>query len=256
LLGFACEYFGQQEAQMKRPQILRLNLIALVLASAAMPAFAQTNPAPTPSDVSQQVELAFWQSVVGSGDLAQFSAYLKAFPSGTFAELAKVKMAALSASTPTPPSPPAKSEPAKALETGIMSKLRLLAQSQTNLGKIIPANIQLPPRPALLSAVVPSLPSSFCSAEARNAFHDTVFKPAIDRASNANKAAIAHMAFLRQNYDEARAKGDINTANALARESKSFEAIAQSVYEARSAFDPLFNRILEAPIAHCAGTQP
>ena len=51
------------------------------------------------------LDLAFWESVKGTKDAAGFEAYLRRFPSGTFAALAKQRLAALSASR-RPPSEP------------------------------------------------------------------------------------------------------------------------------------------------------
>jgi len=53
-------------------------------------------------------ELAFWASVKDSRDPADFRAYLEMYPSGTFAALARNRLAALqpqAAATPTPPAP-------------------------------------------------------------------------------------------------------------------------------------------------------
>ena len=59
-------------------------------------------------------ELAFWESVKDSHDPADFQAYLDQYPGGTFAALARNRLAALqpqqqAAATPTP-SPPARQE--------------------------------------------------------------------------------------------------------------------------------------------------
>jgi hypothetical protein len=59
-------------------------------------------------------ELAFWASVKDSRDPADFQAYLEQYPSGTFAALARNRLAALqpqAAATPAPPTPaPARQE--------------------------------------------------------------------------------------------------------------------------------------------------
>jgi len=41
------------------------------------------------------MELAFWQSIQNSDNPALFESYLKKFPNGTFADIAKVKIDAL-----------------------------------------------------------------------------------------------------------------------------------------------------------------
>lgn len=71
-------------------------------------------PAAAPPDV---VELTFWNSVKDSRNPEEFAAYLRKYPQGQFAELAKIRMDALRANTkpepeptptptPTPTSPP------------------------------------------------------------------------------------------------------------------------------------------------------
>ena len=84
-------------------------LIWLGLMSAALggPALAQ-----------DAAEIAFWESVRDSKTVAEFQAYLSAYPKGTFAPLARLRITALggqapapaaspaTASVPTPPTPP------------------------------------------------------------------------------------------------------------------------------------------------------
>jgi hypothetical protein len=52
-------------------------------------------PAPAASDAALDKEALFWRSVEGSKDPAAFQAYLDAFPDGTFAGLARLRIAAL-----------------------------------------------------------------------------------------------------------------------------------------------------------------
>lgn len=63
--------------------------IALALVCAGAPAAAQAN------GVGSQFELAFWQAVANSEDAAQYEAYLAQYPQGTFAPIARLKIAAL-----------------------------------------------------------------------------------------------------------------------------------------------------------------
>src|SRR5581483_7822123 len=51
-------------------------------------------------------EVVYWNSIVNSTNRADFEAYLQDYPSGTFASLARNRLAALAA-PPPPPSPPA-----------------------------------------------------------------------------------------------------------------------------------------------------
>jgi tetratricopeptide (TPR) repeat protein len=71
------------------------------------------------ADAGLAIELSFWESVKNSGDAEEFAAYLKKYPDGQFAELARIRMRALVAkgaaavdnSKPKPP-PPVQSSPA------------------------------------------------------------------------------------------------------------------------------------------------
>jgi len=70
-----------------------------------------------PKDSSEQYELTFWDSIKNSNYASDYEAYLKAYPNGRFAALAKARIerlqAAASAPAPgvAPPAPPATSKP-------------------------------------------------------------------------------------------------------------------------------------------------
>jgi hypothetical protein len=74
------------------------------------PEAATAKPAAAAASGSDAIELAFWDSVKDSTSAADYRAYLEAFPDGSFAPLARVRLAALSPKTP----PPEKAEPAPA----------------------------------------------------------------------------------------------------------------------------------------------
>jgi hypothetical protein len=65
-------------------------------AAVAAPAASPVARAPAVSTDAKAMELAYWQSVQASGDAGQLGAYLKRYPNGTFADVAKAKIAALS----------------------------------------------------------------------------------------------------------------------------------------------------------------
>lgn len=80
----------------------------------------KAKPAATPSAASDATfETAFWNSIKDGRDRAEFEAYLKRYPNGNFASLAKNRLAALSnaasaaSSAPRPVAPPP-SRPAQA----------------------------------------------------------------------------------------------------------------------------------------------
>lgn len=151
-------------------------------------------------------------------------------PADPFAKLAALR-AAQSVPSPNPPAtvtpatvPMAASAPAAAARPG-------------------------PPAMAALPAV--DLPAQFCSAEARNRFHDEVYQPAVAIADRNNLAAIDHMDALQADYDARTGRGEIAAANALAREANAFRLVAQQAYAARTAFIALFERMMAVPIAAC-----
>ncbi len=55
----------------------------------------------------QTLDLAFWEAVKGSANPVELQAYLDTFPNGTFAPLARSRMAAMRAPSPTPTAGPA-----------------------------------------------------------------------------------------------------------------------------------------------------
>jgi uncharacterized protein len=67
-------------------------------------------PPPQPPPPSQtreaNIELVYWSSIVSSTNRADFEAYLRDYPSGTFAALARNRLAALAAPPPPPTQPP------------------------------------------------------------------------------------------------------------------------------------------------------
>lgn len=74
--------------------LARNRLEALKLAKQEPPPAA--NPAAPREGLDlQQTDLAYWESVKGSGNPADFEAYVQRFPTGAFVELARLKIAAL-----------------------------------------------------------------------------------------------------------------------------------------------------------------
>lgn len=57
-------------------------------------------PPQTPAVTMTDKETVFWQSIEGSGSAAGYQAYLRQYPSGAFAELAKVRIQTLTKATP------------------------------------------------------------------------------------------------------------------------------------------------------------
>ena len=75
------------------------------------------------SDALRQQETVFWESIRGSGNRSDFEVFLETFPNGTFAPLARNRLAALGGSAVDPPSveplrDPPPVDPARALAPG------------------------------------------------------------------------------------------------------------------------------------------
>jgi hypothetical protein len=115
----------------------------------------------------------------------------------------------------------------------------------------------LPPRPQL--AAIPPLifPPSFCSPEARNAFHDGPYVTAVEVAKRNNDATIAYMRQLQDLYDTNQLRGDPNSVNAVAAESQSYSPVAAAAFTAQSIPVSAFSTLMAVPIRACeARKQP
>jgi hypothetical protein len=74
------------------------------------PTTGTTTPAPDSGTATTSSEIVFWQSIAGSTNPADFEAYLKQFPDGSFVALARIRLASL-ALHPMPVRPSPASEP-------------------------------------------------------------------------------------------------------------------------------------------------
>lgn len=83
---------------------VRYNQGDFVFALAAPPARTST-PASPPAPTGMTAEMMFWQSMKDSTNAADLQDYMSRFPNGTFAGLAKRRLATLTPTTPTGPSP-------------------------------------------------------------------------------------------------------------------------------------------------------
>lgn len=178
--------------------------------------------------------------------------------SGATAPLAVSAAAPASAAAQVPaapvvPSPPVPL-PVPALDAAFVDQLRAMALAQGSRYQI--GSVTLPPRPELPALEPLQLPAAFCSPVERNAFFETRYKAAIDRAGQNNALTIAHMELLGHLFAEARERGDSNASNTLAQESKSYEPIARAAFAARSALDPVFGQIMAIPLGTCERAAP
>lgn len=270
--------------------------LALACLAIAAPAAAQNA-----NGVGTPFELAFWQSVAGSDDPAVYDAYLQQYPSGTFAGLARAKLASLRkmtapaapapAVTPAPqpapqpviaaPAPAVVAEapaapatpatPATLVRTVVTAPvaasaaesdaalLSELARSQEpgagTAGVAAAQGFALPPRPQLAEVADLALPASFCSAEQRNAFYETRYKPLLELSRANNAAAIAYMEKLQAAYDSYQLARDPTPMNALAAEARDYQQqVAAVTYSRQSAVVRQFDAIMAVPVAACTVT--
>lgn len=116
------------------------------------------------------------------------------------------------------------------------------------------AGFALPPAPQLLPVPAVALPPSFCSAEARNAFHDTVYAPAVSAAKQNNDNAAAYMRQLQATYDQYQLSHDPDTMNAVVAAARGYQPTAQTTFAAQSALVRQFAALMAVPVVAC--TQP
>lgn len=159
----------------------------------------------------------------------------------------------------TAPAPPAVAlaAAASAPEMSLSDQLRALGQSQAPRSAVpaVDAVGLVPPRPQLARLSGVHLPQQFCSAAERNSFYDTDYKPALDAADQNNQTAIAYLHRLKQLYDEQVARSAPESANVLAAEAKDYEPVAAAAFEARSAYDAMFGRLMSVPLTKCPSVQ-
>ncbi|MEI6642615.1 MAG: hypothetical protein WCL10_11300 [Novosphingobium sp.] len=115
----------------------------------------------------------------------------------------------------------------------------------------LPAGFALPPRPALAAIPPLALPGSFCSAEARNTYHDGPYITAVQTAKRNNDAAIAYMRRLQDLYDRNQLTGDINPMNAVAAEARAYGPVAAAAFDAQSTLVNAFVALMAVPIVPC-----
>jgi hypothetical protein len=109
----------------------------------------------------------------------------------------------------------------------------------------------LPVRPVLNAVPDLQLPSAFCSAEQRNDFHETRYKPVMEIAQANNAAAVAHMQRLQQVYDSLQLARDPTPMNAVAHEASAYQQVAAEAYNRQLAMVQQFQTIMAVPVTSC-----
>lgn len=111
----------------------------------------------------------------------------------------------------------------------------------------------LPARPAMAEVPELGLPVSFCSAEQRNTFYETRYKPVLDLARANNSAAVAFMENLQKVYDSFQLSRDPQPMNAIAAEASAYQQqVAALTYSRQSALVRQFDALMAVPLVPCA----
>ncbi|GEO00427.1 hypothetical protein NSE01_22590 [Novosphingobium sediminis] len=208
---------------------------------------------------SQRVGSASPAPIVEVADVAQTAAAAPA--------AAAPAPAAPLALPPAPAAAPGLSPPFAAVATGRIvsvpdaARLSLTSTPATDPHPIavgpLPPGFALPRRPQLAAIPLLAFPASFCSAEARNAFHDSSYITAVEVAKRNNDATIAYMRQLQDLYDSNQLTGDSNSVNAIAAESQSYSPVAAAAFTAQSTLVSAFGTLMAVPIRPCeAARQP
>ena len=109
----------------------------------------------------------------------------------------------------------------------------------------------LPARPVMSDVPELPLPALFCSADQRNDFHETRYKPVMDIARGNNAAAVAHMQRLQQVYDSLQMARDPTPMNAVAHEASAYQQVAAQAYDRQMAMVQQFQAIMAVPVTAC-----
>ncbi len=107
-------------------------------------------------------------------------------------------------------------------------------------------------RPLLLPVPEVLLPANFCSIDARNQFHNTAYRPAVEVATRNNEAAVAYLQQLQQTYDRGQLGRDTAVLNAIAAEARAYQAEAARAYTMQAALVRQFDALMAVPMRPCA----
>lgn len=115
----------------------------------------------------------------------------------------------------------------------------------------VSARYVVPQRPQMVAVPDLVLPPGFCSAEDRNRFHDTVYRPAVDAAKRNNDAAVAYLKQLQGIYDGYDLGKDTAAMNALAAEARAYQADAAATFSQHAALVRAFDALMAVPLQPC-----
>ncbi|KPF93830.1 hypothetical protein IP81_01430 [Novosphingobium sp. AAP83] len=133
--------------------------------------------------------------------------------------------------------------------------LQELAKSQelgaVSLRVAVAQGFALPVRPVINDVPELPLPAAFCSAEQRNAFHETRYKPLMEIARVNNALASQHMKRLQQEFDSYQLARDPAPMNAVAKEASAWQQVATQAYNRQLGMVQQFHAIMAVPVTAC-----
>lgn len=106
-------------------------------------------------------------------------------------------------------------------------------------------------RPVMLPVPEVPLPAHFCSNDARNAFHNTAYRPAVEAARRNNEAAVTYLRQLQQTYDRGQLGRDTAVLNAISAEARAYQAEAAQAYTRQAALVRQFDALMAVPLRTC-----
>lgn len=176
-------------------------------------------------------------------------------PAAAVAKPAAVPMSAV-ASAPAPaaapaPAPIVEPAPAPAPAADLIARATALEPGAVQAAP----TVALPPAPQMIEVPPVPIPPTFCSAIERNAYHDTVYRPARTIAQDNNRAANAHLRALQELYDSFAPARDFERMNIIADAARAYEPIADNTYNITVSYDTLFDRLMAVRIVDCGGAQ-
>lgn len=216
---------------------------AAPLVPAVQPAVVATPPAATPAAASTLGQLL---AALANSQTAGVAAPAVVQPAVAQGPITPVPAAAPAVVQPAAVSP-ALVQPAAAPAVALVAPATLPGAGRSALA----AGFALPPAPQLLPVPAVALPPSFCSAEARNAFHDTVYAPAVGAAKQNNDNAAAYMRQLQATYDQYQLSHDPDTMNAIVATARGYQPTAQMTFAAQSALVRQFAALMAVPVVAC-----
>jgi hypothetical protein len=115
----------------------------------------------------------------------------------------------------------------------------------------VPANPYASARPVMLPVSDVLLPAHFCSTDARNAFHNNAYRPAVEAARRNNEAAVTYLRQLQQTYDSGQLGQDTARLNAISAEARAYQAEAAQAYTRQAGLVRQFDALMAVPLRTC-----